>query len=88
MLIFSGLFNPAVALALALVGAITWVRAGLVFIAEMLGAICSAAVVSALFPGPLNVTTTRNNTTSLARGVCAFTSPLTSDYSPLTFLSY
>lgn len=69
--ISGGLFNPAVTLSLALVGAINWTRAGLVFIAEMLGAICSAAVVSALFPGPLNVTTTLSADTSLARGLCA-----------------
>ena len=55
-----------------MIGAITWIRAGLVFIAEILGSMCSAAVVSALFPGPLAVTTSLNGTTSVARGFCKF----------------
>lgn len=67
---FSGLFNPAVTLALALIGAISWARAGLVFIAEMLGAMASAGVVAAMFPGTLAVSTTLNTDTSLARGLC------------------
>lgn len=65
-----GLFNPAVTLGLAMIGAIGWVRAGLVFIAEILGAMASAGVVSALFPGPLNVATTLSGDTSVARGLC------------------
>ena len=68
----SGLFNPAVTLGLAMIGAITWIRAGLVFIAEMFGAMAAAGIVSALFPGALGVNTTLNRTTSVARGLCKF----------------
>ena len=69
---FVGLFNPAVTLGLALVGAITWTRAGLNIISEMLAGICAAAVVAALLPGPLAVQTTLGGGTTLARGVCKF----------------
>ena len=65
-----GLFNPAVTLGLAMIGGIPWVRAGLVFIAEIFGAMASAGVVSALFPGPLAVTTTLGSGTSIVRGLC------------------
>ena len=68
--ISGGLFNPAVTLGLALIGAISWTRAGLVFIAEMLGAMASAGVVAALFPNTMAVQTTLGGGTSLARGVC------------------
>ncbi|PPJ55934.1 hypothetical protein CBER1_03613 [Cercospora berteroae] len=67
--ISGGLFNPAVTLGLAMIGAINWVRALLTFIAQILGAIASAAVVSALFPGPLAVSTNLSAGTSLARGL-------------------
>lgn len=64
-----GLFNPAVTLALCLVGAVPFARGGFIFIAQMLGAMCSAAVVAALFPGPLAVTTALGGSTSLAQGL-------------------
>ncbi|KAF2773978.1 aquaporin-like protein [Teratosphaeria nubilosa] len=67
--ISGGLFNPAVTLGMALIGAVPWVRAGLVFIAQILGAMASAAVVSALFPSALNVSTTLGGDTSIARGL-------------------
>jgi len=64
-----GLFNPAVTLAMFLIGAVGPVRACLVFISQILGSMASAGVVSALFPGPLQVTTTVNGTTSVVRGL-------------------
>lgn len=64
-----GLFNPAVTLALCLVGAIPFSRGAFVFLAQMLGAMASAGVVKALFPGPLAVTTTLGGGTSAAQGV-------------------
>ncbi|PSK46108.1 Aquaporin-1 [Elsinoe australis] len=67
--ISGGLFNPAVTLGMCLIGAVKWSRGGLIFISQMLGAICSAAVTSALFPGDLNVTTALSAGTSLAQGV-------------------
>ena len=68
----TGLFNPAVCLGLALIGAISWSRAGLVFIAEMFGAMASAGVVAALFPSTMAVQTTLGGSTSLVRGLCKF----------------
>ncbi|QIX01521.1 hypothetical protein AMS68_007038 [Peltaster fructicola] len=67
--ISGGLFNPAVTLALGMIGAITWVRAAGVFVAQMLGAMASAAVVEALFPGQLNVAVTLGGNTSTAQGL-------------------
>ena len=54
---------------MALIGAVTWTRAGLIFITQLLGAICSAAVVSALFPTPLNVACTLGGNTSIVQGL-------------------
>lgn len=53
-----------------MIGAITWVRAALVFISQMLAAMSAAAVVSALFPGQLNVAVTLGGNTSTAQGLC------------------
>lgn len=39
------------------------------FIAQILGAIASAGIVSCLFPGPLNVRTTLDQDTSIVRGL-------------------
>jgi aquaporin related protein len=55
-----------------MIGAISWVRAGLVFIAEMLGAMASAGVVAALFPGTEAVQTTLGGGTSLTQGLCKY----------------
>lgn len=65
-----GLFNPAVTLGMALIGAVGWVRAGLVFISQILASMASAGVVSAMFPGPMNVSTTLGGNTSIAQGLC------------------
>lgn len=47
------LFNPNISTALALVGAITPLRALFYIIAQLVGAICAAAVIQALMPGSL-----------------------------------
>ncbi|KAH7101925.1 aquaporin-like protein [Auriculariales sp. MPI-PUGE-AT-0066] len=52
------LFNPNVSTALALVGAISPHRAILYIVAQMVGAICAAAVVSGLMPGAIAFNTT------------------------------
>ncbi|KAL5406704.1 hypothetical protein PMIN04_011953 [Paraphaeosphaeria minitans] len=67
--ISGGLFNPAVSVALALVGAIGWAKAFLLIIAQIVGAIAAAAVVSGLLPGPLAVRTTLSDGVSVTRGV-------------------
>ena len=54
---------------MCLIGAVKWVRGGLVFISQMVGSMCAAGIVSALFPGPLNVSTTLGGGTSIARGL-------------------
>ncbi|KAH7084741.1 aquaporin-like protein [Paraphoma chrysanthemicola] len=64
-----GLFNPAVTLGLYLIGAITPIRAGLCFISQMLAGMCAAAVVSAILPGPLNVSTNLGAGVTPAMGV-------------------
>ena len=56
-------------LGLCLIGAVPFARGGLVFIAQMLGAMASAGVVKALFPGPLAVTTSLSGGTSKAQGL-------------------
>ncbi|KAF2674396.1 aquaporin-like protein [Microthyrium microscopicum] len=67
--ISGGLFNPAVTFGLCLIGAVGWLRGLLVAIAQIVGAIAAAAVVSGLFPGPLLVETRVAAGTSLQRAV-------------------
>lgn len=57
---------------MALIGAVGPVRAGIVFVAQILGAIAASAVVLGLFPGPMAVATTLSPSTSVVRGLCAF----------------
>ena len=64
-----GVFNPAVTFGLCFVGALPYVRGGLIVVAQLLGAIASAGVVSALFPGPLRVQTQLSDGTSIVRGL-------------------
>ena len=58
-----------VSLGMCLIGAITWMRGLIVLIAQLLGAIAASGVVSALFPGPMNVTTGLGPGTSVTRGL-------------------
>lgn len=64
-----GLFNPAVTLGLFLIGAVGAVRGCLCFVAQMLAGMAAAAVIQAIIPGPLNVSTTLGAGVSVARGV-------------------
>ncbi|KAG0658982.1 hypothetical protein C6P46_005367 [Rhodotorula mucilaginosa] len=64
-----GVFNPAISLGLALIGAHTPIRALILTVAQMIGSIAGAAITSALLPGPLNVRTTLVAGTSIARGL-------------------
>lgn len=54
---------------MALTGAITYTRGVLVLISQLLGGIAAAAVVLALFPGPLNVRTSLAGGTNVAQGL-------------------
>jgi aquaporin rerated protein, other eukaryote len=66
--ISGGLFNPAVSLAMVLTGGITWFRAGILTVAQILGAILASGLVKGLFPEQFNVNTSLSDSTSLARG--------------------
>ncbi|KAF2833456.1 aquaporin-like protein [Ophiobolus disseminans] len=52
-----GLFNPAVTLGLLLIGAIKPIRACFCFFSQMFAGMAAAGIVSAILPGPLNVST-------------------------------
>ncbi|CED83912.1 mip family channel protein [Phaffia rhodozyma] len=64
-----GLFNPAVSLGLALVGAITPARAVILVISQMIGGICGSALIYGLLPGRLNVRTTLSEGISISQGL-------------------
>lgn len=67
--ISGGLFNPAVTFGMCLIGALPWVRGVLLFVTQILGGLASAALVSCLFPGPLNVQTSLGGSTSVVQGL-------------------
>jgi aquaporin rerated protein, other eukaryote len=58
-----------VTLGLCSIGALPLSRGAVAFVAQMLGAMASAGAVSALFPGPLAVSTSLSGGTSLVQGV-------------------
>ena len=58
-----------VSLGMMIVGAVPWSRGCLVIISQLIGGIAAAAVVSALYPGQLNVRTTLGAQTSRAQGL-------------------
>lgn len=62
------IFNPAVTLSLAILGAVPPLRAALVVVAQVLGGITAAALVDGLTPGPLLVATGLGPGVSIARG--------------------
>lgn len=67
--ISGGLFNPAVTLGMCIVGALPYIRGVLLTVSQILGAISAAAVVSVLFPGPLDVRTALRTGTSITQGL-------------------
>ena len=62
------IFNPAVSLALVIVGAITPLRGFLTFVAQLLGGICAAAIIAGLMPGPLDCATRLGGGVNIAQG--------------------
>ena len=56
-------------LGMALIGAVTWTRAGLIFISQIIGAIAASGVVYGLYPGPMNVSTGLAGGTSVVQGL-------------------
>jgi aquaporin related protein len=67
--ISGGLFNPAVTFGMCLIGALPWLRGVLLFVTQILGGITAAALVSAMFPGPLTVQTSLGGGTSVVQGL-------------------
>ncbi|KAF1997514.1 lens fiber major intrinsic protein [Amniculicola lignicola CBS 123094] len=67
--ISGGMFNPAVTTALYLTGNIKWPRAILASAAQLVAGICSAAVVAALLPGAMPVSTKLDASISVCRGL-------------------
>lgn len=72
--ITSGLFNPAITLAMACLRLHEPGRAVGVICAEIAGALAGAGLASAAFPGPLVAETTLGVGTSVVRGFCEFCS--------------
>lgn len=64
-----GLFNPSVTLALFLVGGLSAIRSVIVVVAQLLAGMAAAGVVSALFPGPMDVETTLGGGANVAQGL-------------------
>jgi len=64
-----GLFNPAVSLAMMIVGALPYVRGLLIIMAQILGGIAASAAVWGLQPGELNVRTELGDGVSVVRGL-------------------
>lgn len=54
---------------MSLIGAVPWMKAGLLVVVQILAGIAAAAVVSALLPGPLAVQTSLSLETSVVRGL-------------------
>lgn len=67
--ISGGLFNPAVTLAMAMTQGISWLRAMLLFAAQLSGGMLASILVKVMFPTQFNVRTTLSAGTSLVRGV-------------------
>lgn len=67
--ISGGLFNPAVTLGMFVIGKVKPVRAVVIFVAQIVGAIAASAVVSGLTPGPLMTRTQLGDNTSVVQGL-------------------
>ena len=67
--ISGGLFNPAVTFGMCLIGALPWIRGVLFFFVQILGGITASGLVSAMFPGILNVRTSLGGGTTIVQGL-------------------
>ncbi|KZL74032.1 aquaporin (MIP family channel protein) [Colletotrichum tofieldiae] len=63
-----GMFNPVVTLALMVCGGLPPLRALLIMPTQIAAGLCAAGVASALFPGPLAVTTSLGGGANIAQG--------------------
>lgn len=65
-----GMFNPAVALAMFVTGAIGFIRLGLIVLAQLIASIAASALVVGLLPGSgINATTRLGGGISVVRGL-------------------
>ncbi|GAP93480.1 putative aquaporin rerated other eukaryote [Rosellinia necatrix] len=67
--ISGGLFNPAVTIGLAAVGAVPPARAAVVIVSQLAGGIAAAGLVAGLLPNGLYIATVLSNDTSVAQGL-------------------
>ncbi|KAK6223010.1 MIP family channel protein [Colletotrichum tabaci] len=63
-----GMFNPVVTLALMICGGLPPIRGLLIMPTQIVAGLCAAGVASALFPGPLAVTTSLGGGANIAQG--------------------
>jgi len=69
----SGLFSPAIAVGMIVLGTLKWSRGIVVFVSQALGGVAAAALVEAVFPGRVTgAETVLGSGTSLVRGFCEF----------------
>lgn len=54
---------------MCVIGAVPFLRGGLVFVAQLLGGMAASGIVSALFPGELAVATSLGGGTSVVQGL-------------------
>ncbi|KAF7845780.1 hypothetical protein BT93_L0679 [Corymbia citriodora subsp. variegata] len=67
--ISGGLFNPAVTFGMYIIGAVPLVRGALLIVAQLVGGMTAAALVSIMYPGPLSVNTVLYAKTSVRDGL-------------------
>jgi aquaporin rerated protein, other eukaryote len=58
-----------VTLAMMVVGAVSYLRGGLIIIAQILGGIAASGLVSCMLPGPLQVRTELGGGTTVVQGL-------------------
>lgn len=66
---FAAHLTSQVTIALALIGALDWLKGLVLIITQVLAGVAAAGMVSALFPNDLTVRTSLNPNTSVTRGL-------------------
>ena len=70
--ISSGLFNPAISFGMMIEGSLGWKKGAGIALAQFLGGLAAAGLVSGLFPGHLRTETLLSGSTSIVRGFCRY----------------
>jgi aquaporin related protein len=68
--ISSGLFNPTISFGMMIEGSLGWKKGASIALAQFLGGLAAAGLVSGLFPGHLRAETLLSGSTSIVRGFC------------------